>query len=102
MVPLETITDRSADAEPVFVPKKPEPRPEHEQPTARAQRRFKVLDVMTRQTLVDDAGTRETVDALKDVRSIVDVSIYVWDEEQDRWRLLTLADQRAMWNLSRR
>ncbi len=101
MVPLETATQRSVEPEPVFVPEKRKPRPEAE-PKARAPRKFRVVDVMTRQVLVDGAGTRETVDALKDVRSMIDVSMYVWHEEQNRWRLLTLADQRAMWELARR
>ncbi len=101
MVPLETITERSADPEPVFVPRKHEPRPETEEPKTRAPWKFRVVDLMTREVLVDDAGTREAVDALKDVRSIVDVSIYVWAED-DRWRLLPLADQRAIWELAHR
>lgn len=101
MVPLDAVTKRSAEAEPLFVPKKPDRRPEPQQP-ARGPRRFKVVDVMTREVLTDEASTREAIEVLKDVRSIVDVSIYVWHEEQDRWRLLTLADQRGMWELARR
>lgn len=102
MVPLETVTQRSVESEPVFVPKKHEPRPETEQPRIRPSRKFRVVDVMTRRVLVDEASTRETVDALTGVRSIVDVSVYVWDEQQGRWRLLTLADQRALRELARR
>jgi hypothetical protein len=98
MVPLERTTKRSSATAPVFVRRrKPEPPPEP--PAPRAPHRFKIVDVMTRQTLADDASTREAVDALREVRSLVDVNVYVWRE--DRWRLLTLPEQRAMWDLSR-
>ena len=56
---------------------------------------------MTRESLVDDGGVREAVSSLKDVRSIVDVDVYVWSEEKDRWRRLTFTEARALWSLSR-
>jgi hypothetical protein len=56
---------------------------------------------MTRQALVDDAPTAEAVRALRDVRSTVDVTVQVWDPTVSRWRPLTLAEQRAMFELSR-
>jgi hypothetical protein len=99
MVPLESIEKRSSPTKPVFVPREPLRRAEPET-KPRAPKRFKVVDVMTRRPLVDGAGTQETVDALKDVRSVVDVNVYVWQEEQDRWRLLSLAEQRAIWDLA--
>jgi hypothetical protein len=99
MVPLETVTKRSSATQPVFVPREPLRRAE---PDAKLKtpRRFKVVDVMTRQSVIEDGSARQTVDALKDVRSIVDVNVYVWQEEEDRWRLLSLAEQRAMWDLA--
>ena len=100
MVPLESITKRSRVAEPISVPRKPEPR-EPEAPQPKPPRRFKVVDVMTRQALADDVGTREAIDALNDVRSLVDVNVFVWQDEQERWRLLTFAEQRALWDLAR-
>src|SRR5262249_13187955 len=101
MVPLESITTRAPVVEPISVPRKPRPR-EQEAPQARPPRRFRVVDVMTRETLADDASTRDAIDVLKDARSIVDVNVFVWQDEQERWRLLTLAEQRAMWELARR
>jgi hypothetical protein len=99
MVPLERVTKRASAPGPVFVPRKPRRRkPEAFQP--RAPRRFRVIDVMTRQNLVDDASAAEAIDALKDVRSIVDVSVHVWQEERGRWRLLTFPEQRAMFDLA--
>jgi hypothetical protein len=59
------------------------------------------VDLMTQQLLVEDASTREAVDALKAVRSVVDVNVYVWQEEDERWRLLSFGEQRALWDLSR-
>jgi hypothetical protein len=56
---------------------------------------------MTRQPLVEDASTRDTVEALKRVRSIVDVNVYVWQEEHQRWWLLTFGQKRDLWDLAR-
>jgi hypothetical protein len=101
MVPLERTTKRSSDVEPVFVPRKPAPPSQQPMPEAPAPHRFRIVDLMTRETIADDVSTRDAVDALKGIRSIVDVNVYVWREEQHRWRLLTLPEQRTMWALSR-
>jgi hypothetical protein len=99
MVPLEKATKRSSVVEPVVVLRKPQPR-QGQAPKPRPPRRFRVVDVMTRETLVDDAGTREAIDALKEIRSIVDVNVYVWQEERDRWRMLTFGERQTMWELA--
>src|SRR5437899_24013 len=101
MVPLESATNRSSTMEPVFVPRQPSQSPRPPEPKPKAARRFRIVDLMTRQALVDGASTREAVAALKDVRSIVDVSVYVWHEEHDRWWLLTFAQKHTFWTLSR-
>jgi hypothetical protein len=102
MVPLEKVLEKPGPkAGPVYAPRRPAPKPEPE-PAPKAPHRFRVVDVMTEQALAEDAGTRTTVDALKDVRSIVDVRISVWDPEGERWRLLTLAEQQALWALRNR
>jgi hypothetical protein len=99
VVPLErTLTKPSPAEEPLFVPRKPVPRPP-EAPEPRPQRRFRVVDVMSREVLVADGSPRETVDALEQVRSIVDVDLYVWQPKQERWRMLTFGERRAMWEL---
>jgi hypothetical protein len=64
-------------------------------------RTFRIIDVMTRRTLADGATAREAVDVLGRVRSLVDVEVYTWDEERARWRLLTVSEQRAMWEFAR-
>ena len=89
---------RKREPEPVFVhpptrPKPPKP------PEPRRPRRFRVVDVTTREVLADDAGTREALAALRDVHSVVDVAVSVWIEKQGRWRLLTQAEQKALWDM---
>ena len=102
MVPLEKVQRKpQPSSEPFFVPPKRAPRePKPAEP--RAPRRFKVTDVVTRAVLADEATARETVQALQDVRSVVDVSVAVWEPDEDRWRLLTLAEQRKLWDLRSR
>jgi hypothetical protein len=98
MVPLDQVQRKPAPSpEPFFVPPKRRPRePEPEPP--RAPRRFKVVDVETRAVLAEDALARATLDVLGGVRSSVDVHVYVWEPDDDRWRLLTLAEQRMLWD----
>ena len=98
MLPLEKVL-REPAGKPARRPvprrdPRPTPAPEPARP-----RRFKVVDVMTREVLVDDAGTRATVDLLEDVRSIVDVAIYVWSDVTHQWQLLTFAESKMLWDL---
>jgi len=101
VVPLEGATKGSSAVEPVFVLRSPAREPAAAAPTPRVPRRFRIVDVVTRQTLVEDGGAREAAEALGGVRSIVDVDVYVWQEERERWRLLSLAEQQAMWEITR-
>ena len=39
---------------------------------------------MTRRVLADDVGAREAVAELAGMRSVVDVSISIWDEDAER------------------
>jgi hypothetical protein len=98
MVPLDKVQRKPArTSEPLFVPPKAKPRaPKPPQP--REPRAFKVVDVTTRAVLADGARARETLEALSDVRSIVDVTVSVWEPATERWRLLTLAEQRTLWD----
>ncbi|MFZ0088297.1 MAG: hypothetical protein WAL63_02235 [Solirubrobacteraceae bacterium] len=100
MVPLDRVTRRPSTTEPVFVPREPTRPPEPEAPMPRAPRTFKIVDVMTRRTLAEGVGARAAVDRLADVRSIVDVNVYAWDESRAGWRLLTFSDRRALWELA--
>jgi hypothetical protein len=98
MVPLERVTKRS-DPKPLVVPPKPRT-PQPPESTPRAPRRFRVVDLMTRQELADDVGAGEAIDTLKSVGSVVDVNVYVWQPEPERWRPLTFSERRAMWDLA--
>lgn len=69
---------------------------EPEPPAARA---FKVVDVMSARVLAESADTRETLDLLAGMKSVVDARIYVWAPGTERWRLLSIAEQRALWQL---
>jgi hypothetical protein len=94
MVPLER-TRKRAEAVPGFNIRKPEPR-EPEAPAPREPYRFRVADVLTRRVLADDVDAREAVAALAEVRSIVDVIVYVWEPESERWRMLSFGETQAL------
>jgi hypothetical protein len=99
VVPLERVLKKwSPPAEPLFVARRPLQTPA-ELPKPREPRRFRVVNVMTRQVLADGARAREAIDALKGLRSVVDVTIYVWQQEAGRWRMLTFAERSEMWKL---
>jgi hypothetical protein len=98
MVPLDKVLKKPAPShEPLFVPPKRKPRePKPAEP--RAPRRFRIVDVATRAVLADDVGAREALRALSDVRSTVDVHVFMWEPKTEAWRLLTLAEQKTMWD----
>jgi hypothetical protein len=102
MRPLDRVL-RKPEAKPdlALVRRKPQPRPEPA-PEPRKPRRFEVVDVMTGAVKAENAGTRTTVDVLRDVRAVGDVRVYVWSDDAERWRLLTLAEQRMLWELRAR
>ena len=83
--------------EPVFVPRKPAKPAEPAAPKPREPRRFKVVDLMSRRILAEDVDARRAVAALSGGRSVVDVNIFVWDEEGERWRMLSFAQRRTLW-----
>ena len=96
MVPLERVLKRpGSDTVPGFVfpeRKKPLSTPEPRQP-----REFKVIDIMSREVLGEGLDARGTVSVLERIHSIVDVSVYVWDPNAERWRMLTFGETRALW-----
>ena len=99
MVPLETLTERDSELEPLRVIRKAKP-PAPTPAEPRQPRRFRVVDVISRRNLVEDASAGEAIDALRGVRSIVDVSVFVWQHDRARWRLLTFSEKRAMFDLT--
>jgi hypothetical protein len=100
MVPLERVTKRSSAPAHQFV--LPERRsPDEKPPKPRALHQFRVVDVMTRQELLEAGSARDAVETLRSVRSIVDVNLYVWDEERERWLMLPFEEQRTLFDLAR-
>ena len=97
MVPLEKVLKKpESKAEPISVPPKRTPR-SAEAPEPRQPPKFKVVDVMTGQVLAEGASARATVDLLENVRSIVDVRIYIREPRAERWRMLSYRDQKLLW-----
>ena len=96
MVPLDRVVQRGSSAVPGFaLPELRAPAPKPAEP--RAPRQFRVIDVLTRQVLAEGADARSTINVLEQVRSIVDVTIWVWESERERWRMLSLEEARALW-----
>lgn len=98
MVPLDKV-EKTAEAKPRVATVRLTPPPAKsggpetaETPTPR---KFKVVDLMSERVLAEGAGVRATLDALAGVRSVVDVSIYEWQEQAAKWRALTLSERRA-------
>ena len=100
MVPLERVTKRSSTPAHRFVLPQRRP-PDIKPPKPRAVRRFRIVDVMTRHDLLEDGSARDAVETLRSIRSIVDVNLYVWDEERERWLMLPFEEQRTMFDLAR-
>jgi hypothetical protein len=98
MVPLDRVLRKpgSDTVEGFHLPALKPPTPAAEAP--RAPRRFKVVDVLTREVLADGADARATVELLQGVRSMVDVTIRVWEPAQERWRLLSFDEARVLWD----
>jgi hypothetical protein len=96
MVPLEKTEDTAAKGRaPVVVREKVAPAPREPEP--RGPRRFKVVDVLTRRALTEDASARETVALLEGVRSMVDVTIYVWEEQGGGWQQVDGREKQMLW-----
>ena len=101
MVPLERVTKRSSEPAHRFVlPERRSPHKKLSKP--RAFRQFRIVDVMTRQELLEAGSARDAVETLRSVRSIVDVNLYLWDEEHQRWLMLPFEEQRTMFDLAHR
>jgi hypothetical protein len=101
MVPLEKVEKRPSA--PVRRRRKaPAPVRKKEAPKPSRPDTFKVVDVMTGQPLIEGASARETIDRLREVRSIVDVAIHAWDERAGRWQRLSHGEERALWRLRER
>jgi hypothetical protein len=96
MVPLESVLAKpGAKAVPGY--RLPDRKVPSEAPAPPLPHKFKVVDLMSRRILAEDVDARGAVAALSGVRSVVDVNIFVWDEEGERWRMLSFAQRRTLW-----
>lgn len=97
MVPLDRVLRKPGSGAvkgfrlPALKPPAPAPAP------PRMPHRFKIIDVVTREVLAEGLDARATVERLEQVRSIVDVTIWVWEPDGERWRMLLLDEARALW-----
>src|SRR3954447_6599973 len=97
MVPLEKAQSKGQGRGVVVAP---EPKAPEKASAPKGPRKFKVVDVLTREVLADGAGARATVDLLKEARSIVDVSVYVWEQTAGEWQELSQREKRMLWDLA--
>jgi hypothetical protein len=66
-------------------------------PARREPRRFRVVDIQSGRILADGVSASGAVAALEQMRSPLDVRVHVLEPSASRWRLLTLAETRALW-----
>jgi len=101
MIPLDQVERRERPGpKKLWVPPKPTPR-EPKPPEPPAPRRFRVVDVLSRTVLQHDGSVRETLELLGGIERMHDVTVYVWEPGEDRWRLLTMREQRVVWERRR-
>jgi hypothetical protein len=97
IAPLEKAREESAsERELATVILERPPRPT-ETPAPPAPLTFKVIDIRSAEVLGEGLDARGTVELLERVGSVLDVRIYVWMQRAERWRLLRLDEQRALW-----
>jgi len=101
--PLEQPPEARPKASPAKLYVPPAPRPKRAPEAApRPPRQFKVVDVLTQETLAENADMRRTLGVLRGVRSSLDVHVHVLDHVTQTWRLLSMDEQRALWDARER
>jgi len=100
MVPLEKVQKQPAPRS--RRRRAPVPKRTRETPEPARPERFRIVDVMTGRPLLEDVDARATVERLREVRSLVDVTIHAWDERADGWQRLSRGEERALWRLRER
>ncbi len=66
------------------------------------ERSFKLVDVRAASVIGEQLDTRTALSELARFSSPLDARVYVWDEARRRWRLLSLAETRSLWELGQR
>lgn len=98
VIPLEQAQPKAEpDTRPVYEapprPAAPTPRA----PEPRRPRRFRLGDVMTGKVVAEGVDARTALELLAGMRSIVDVTVDVWDQKADRWRRLSHGEKMTLW-----
>jgi hypothetical protein len=96
MVPLEKVLKQPA-SETYRRRARPMPKPKPKAPEPVPPRRFRVIDALSRELVLDDADALATLELLRGVAQPVEVSIYVWEPKPEEWRLLTNRERRLLW-----
>ena len=97
MKPLEPARAKPDDArELALVTLERPPRPTPEQPPPEPLR-LKVVDALGARTLGEDVDVREAVRLLDDVRSPLDVRVFVRAGADARWRLIGRDELKTLW-----
>ena len=96
MVPLEKVL-RKPDSEQEARRARPVPKPRQKAPEPVPPRRFRVIDGLSRELLLDDGDAPAAFEVLRAKSQPVDVSIYVWEPKPQEWRLLTNREKKLLW-----
>jgi hypothetical protein len=70
--------------------------PAAEPEATRVARRFKILDIRSRQVLAEDVNLAEALETLRGVGTVVDVNVYVRDSGDAEWHPLTLSERKTL------
>jgi hypothetical protein len=97
VAPLQSVLEKPRAERPLELVTFKRSQPPAKAAEAPAALKFKVIDVMSAQTLAEGVDTRETIALLEAMRSVLDVRLFVWLGEPRRWRLLSLEEHRALW-----
>jgi len=102
MVPLERLQERKRlkgerDAIRVIGPERERSDGSQRKREPQRPRRFRIVDVRSRQRLLDDADLSRALEVLSGVTAIVDVNVYVREAGETRWRPLSMSERRTLW-----
>jgi hypothetical protein len=97
IAPLEKGRGRGAAEPPLSLTRFTAPPRPASPPAPRLPRRFRVVDVMSSQVVADDVEAPEAIAALEELSKVIDARVYVREDDEERWRLLTLGETKALW-----
>ncbi|HSD25575.1 MAG TPA: hypothetical protein VLB79_14740 [Solirubrobacterales bacterium] len=63
----------------------------------RIARRFKIVDVRSREALAEDVGLAEALETLRGVGGVVDVNVFIRHADDEDWHPLTLSERKTLW-----